>query len=60
MYRVKQDGMVVAQADTRDQAMHYALMYLEDGPVEVESKRKKGGRWVTIMSMKKLEQSDGE
>jgi len=37
-YRIKQDGMVVAQADTQAQIGHYAWIYAMDGPVVLEAR----------------------
>lgn len=49
-YEVIQDGIVVASAWGRDkqrvlsEAMHYAMMYAQDGPVEVRMKPDKRKR----------------
>lgn len=49
-YRVYQGGLMVArvEADNEDdaarEAVHYAAMYLQDGPVNLV-KRKPNGRW---------------
>lgn len=52
-FRVMQDGMEVAsayaasRADALKEARHYALVYGQDGPVEVQEKvfRPNSGRW---------------
>lgn len=47
-YRLKQDGIVVAVVEgpsqsARQEIMHYAMMYAQDGPVVIE--RIRNGRW---------------
>jgi len=51
-YRLIQDNMVVAQCDTERDVLHYASVYLEDGPVEIQKKSKKGG-WKKIVLIDK-------
>jgi len=58
MYRIMQDGMAVASCDTKADAIHYALMYADDGPLDLQSKET--GRWVTIMSFAQLKEFDGD
>lgn len=58
MYRIVQDGLVVASCDTKNDAVHYALVYNEDGPLDLQSKET--GKWVTIMSFRAMEDDDGE
>ena len=56
MYRIMQDGMVVASSTSLSEAIHYAHVYIEDGPVEIQSK--KSGRWVAAMSMRHWGEGD--
>ena len=48
IYELEQDGMIVASVDCEDEEtamkeiQHYALMYCQDGEVEIK-KRTKGG-----------------
>lgn len=39
--------MPVAWADTHKDAVHYALVYLEDGPVKVQERTDR--KWKTVM-----------
>jgi len=48
-YRLKQDGMVVAQVEgpsALKEISHYAFVYSQDGPVEIEQHTK--GRWLSL------------
>ena len=45
-YRIKQDGIPVAWANSYGEIMHYAAVYRQDGPVVVEEKH--DGRWRQI------------
>lgn len=56
MYRIIQDGMVVASSTSLNDAVHYATVYAADGPVEVQSK--KSGKWVSAMSMRQWGEGD--
>ena len=58
MYRIMQDGMAVVHGATLADALHYALMYAEDGPLDLQSKET--GKWVTIMSFAHLQEFDGD
>ena len=50
-YRIKQDGIAVAEASgpeslAKDAIMRYACQYEQDGPIEIQEKVSK--RWKTI------------
>jgi hypothetical protein len=42
-YRLIQDGMPVAWTTNKQAILHYALVYGQDGPVEIQERVK--GRW---------------
>jgi len=46
-YRIIQDGQPVAWVDNLRDAMHYAMVYAEDGPVILQHKTA-SGRWVKV------------
>lgn len=55
-YRIVQDGMPVAGVDgakDNTEIMHYAMQYVEDGPLTVEEKNPKTGRWKVIYDFNK-------
>ncbi len=48
-YRIKQDGMAVALVEGPNalrEITHYALVYGQDGPVEIQQHR--SGRWRNV------------
>lgn len=45
-YRLMQEGMVVAASTSLPDMLHYALVYGQDGPVEIQTRHK--GRWVRL------------
>jgi hypothetical protein len=48
-YRLIQDGMPVAWTTNKPAILHYALVYSQDGPVEVQERV--NGRWKTMVKM---------
>ena len=50
-WRIKQDGMVVAGGTDLKDMFPYALQYLEEGDICVETQGK-GGRWKEAFSVK--------
>lgn len=50
-WRIKQDGMVVSGGNNIKDMLYYALQYVEEGNISVETKEE-GGRWKTAFSMK--------
>lgn len=43
-YRIIQDGVPVAWSTNLRDAMHYARVYLQDGPVQLQERTKNGWR----------------
>ena len=50
-WRIKQDGMVVSGGNNIKDMFYYALHYVEEGSISVETKEK-GGRWKKALSVK--------
>lgn len=50
-WRLWQGGIVVASGDDLGQGRHYALVYNEDGRVQLEERR--GRRWVPVLRASK-------
>lgn len=57
-YRVIQDGLVVAASDTHSDAFHYAMVYGQDGPVELQEKS--SGKWKTLFWFNELHEENIE
>ena len=47
-YRIIQDGMPVAWSTSLSDAIHYARVYMQDGPVELQERTKSGWRKVNL------------
>jgi hypothetical protein len=52
-YRLIQDGMPVAWTTNKQAILHYALVYGQDGPVEVQERVK--GRWKTMVKAERTQ-----
>jgi len=45
-YRIRQDGMTVAQSNSLTEIIHYAIQYTKDGPIDFQFKESGQRKWI--------------
>jgi hypothetical protein len=53
-YRIQIDGQTQAQSNSLTEIMRYTYQYAADGEVTLQEKAKKGGRWKTLLTVRKV------